>query len=211
QLRHPHVEDHHVGLGGDGALHRLAPVGGFSHHLEPRLGLEQRAQPLAHHLVIVGDEDAGAVHHSLRINARTSVPGLAGRISSLPPNCETRSRIPAMPTPTGGELCALSRSSTSEGIPTPWSSTSSRISGPMRRSRTEALVLPECRCTLVRLSCTIRKRVISSSVESRPSSSGRSSVTSTLLRWPNPCTYQRSDAGRPASSSSGGCSKCDKV
>src|SRR6266404_1328619 len=64
---------------------------------------------------------------------------------------------------------------------------------------------------LVRHSCTIRKIAISISCGNRPKSDGILKSTLILLRSENPSTYQRNADPRPASSSKGGCSRCEIV
>src|SRR6266851_3952773 len=184
QLGHADVQHDHVGLQRDGLLHRLSAVGRLAHHFQAALSLEQRAQPFAHHLMIVGDDDAHG-HRSLRSRARTRVPRGPDSISSVPPSCESRSRMPAIPTPTAAGIWVLTQASLSRGTPMPRSSTSSTTSGPLRQSRMLALELPECRWTLVKLSCTTRKRVITSSRLSASASAawGASCIRSMRCRF----------------------------
>lgn len=64
----------------------------------------------------------------------------------------------------------------------PSSAISTDNRSPSRRTVTRAVALPEWRCTLVRLSCTIRKTAVSRSRGSRPRSSGASTVVAMPLR-----------------------------
>ena len=64
---------------------------------------------------------------------------------------------------------------------------------------------------LVKHSCTTRNMAISVSFGNRPSSGAISRCTSIRLRFANPSVYHRNADASPASSSSGGCSKCEIV
>ena len=60
-LRHGKVEEQDVRPQLGDALHRLAPVGGFSDDGEPWFGLEQSAEAVAENRVVVGNDDADGV------------------------------------------------------------------------------------------------------------------------------------------------------
>ena len=60
ELRHPDVEQAHVGAELARERDRLAPVGGLADHLDAGLGVEDHPQPGADELLIVGDEHADA-------------------------------------------------------------------------------------------------------------------------------------------------------
>src|SRR5258708_36309207 len=64
---------------------------------------------------------------------------------------------------------------------------------------------------LVRDFCKIRKIAIAISCGNRPKSDGILKSTLILLRSENPSTYQRNADPSPASSSKGGCSRCEIV
>ena len=56
QLRHPDVEQADVGRSSRALRHRLAAVGGLTHHLDPRLRVEDHRQAGADQLLVVGDQ-----------------------------------------------------------------------------------------------------------------------------------------------------------
>ena len=101
--------------------------------------------------------------------AMTTVPSGDDAISNVPPNCRIRSFIPRRPTPSVPHESRIA-SATSGGMPLPWSLTSRRTIASSTRMRTCAVGLSECRCTLVRLSCSTRKIAISVSRASRAES-----------------------------------------
>ena len=51
------VEDRHIRLGLGRQLHRLTAVLGLGHHLPARLAAQDRAQPRAHNVMVVGNQD----------------------------------------------------------------------------------------------------------------------------------------------------------
>jgi hypothetical protein len=55
--RHAHVHQDHVGPQFAAAPHRVLAVGDLAHHRHALLGVEQRAEPLAHHRLVVGEHD----------------------------------------------------------------------------------------------------------------------------------------------------------
>ena len=55
---HPDVHEDHIGTQQLHLADRGLAVGGFAHHLEPVDGRQQRAQPPAHHRMVVGDHQA---------------------------------------------------------------------------------------------------------------------------------------------------------
>jgi hypothetical protein len=62
----PRVEENHIGSRANNQLGHLTSQTGLRHDFEVPLGLEQDLQPLAHHLVIVDDQDPDSVpwaHH----------------------------------------------------------------------------------------------------------------------------------------------------
>ena len=58
QLWHDDVEKHNVGLELPGLFYGFAPRCRLAADLPSRLGFEQRAQALAHHVVIIRNQDA---------------------------------------------------------------------------------------------------------------------------------------------------------
>ena len=100
QVRHPDVEQAHIGpeLAGEG--HRLASVGGLADHLDVGLGVEDHREPGADQLLVVGDEhpDGHAAVPSLGRTASTVQPrSRLGPASSAPPRSLARSVMPAIP------------------------------------------------------------------------------------------------------------------
>src|SRR5438067_3829037 len=120
-----------------GQPHRLVAVRGLAHHLELRVDLKEGAQPLSHHVVVVGDQDAdrhsipcyqSAIRHTCagtgtRTLSRVPAPG-ALSIWSVPPTAAARSRIDRSPRCPGNSPCGSNpRPSSATTSPTPPSST----------------------------------------------------------------------------------------
>jgi hypothetical protein len=57
--RHADVHQDHVGAQQAGSLDGLAPVGGFPHHVQPGLRLEDEPQAAPHERLVVGEQDRG--------------------------------------------------------------------------------------------------------------------------------------------------------
>jgi hypothetical protein len=55
--RHPDVHQHDVRLQPAADPHGLRAVGGLAEYVEAGLAGEQRGEPVAHHLLVVGDDD----------------------------------------------------------------------------------------------------------------------------------------------------------
>ena len=70
QARHHEVEQDHVGVGARGGVHGDLAVARLGHDLDVVLEVEERAQPLADHRVVVGEQDADHAG----ISSRTVVP-----------------------------------------------------------------------------------------------------------------------------------------
>lgn len=71
ELRHGHVHDDDIGLEIDGFVHCLTAIGGFAHDFHIPLRGEDHAEAVAHHSVIVGEENAGLFGgHAGHINQR---------------------------------------------------------------------------------------------------------------------------------------------
>jgi hypothetical protein len=60
-VRHDEVHEDDVGLKLGGPRHRLLAIGGLTDDLDAVLELEERAQALAHHRVVVDDHDADRI------------------------------------------------------------------------------------------------------------------------------------------------------
>jgi hypothetical protein len=89
QLRHADVEHYDVGLQVDGLGHCFAPRARFATDDPSRLPFQQRAHALTHDVMVVGDEDADAVHGappSIGTRTRTVVPVSANSRSKIPPS-----------------------------------------------------------------------------------------------------------------------------
>jgi hypothetical protein len=99
QLGYPYVHDRHVGTVLAGEAHRFLAVAGLGDHLDVLLGVDDRAQPFAHQVLVVGeqdpDHDAGPL--SGRRASTVNPPSPTGPAASSPPRRATRSRIPARP------------------------------------------------------------------------------------------------------------------
>src|SRR5699024_2850492 len=94
--------------------HRRGTIGGIADHLQVRLGRQQRAEPLPHHGLVIGDEDAHhedkpTVARAGRLACTTQVPSPAGPASSLPPTEAARADIPGMPCPPLPEVSPAAR------------------------------------------------------------------------------------------------------
>ena len=59
ELRHGDIEDREVELAGEAPCDRFGPVAGLLGDPQVRLAVEDRAEPLAHDRVVVGQEDPG--------------------------------------------------------------------------------------------------------------------------------------------------------
>jgi len=59
ELRHGDIEDREVELAGEAPCDRFGPVAGLLGDPQVRLAVEDRAEPLAHDRVVVGQEDHG--------------------------------------------------------------------------------------------------------------------------------------------------------
>ena len=62
ELRHSHIHHHYVWANLFGQRENLAAVGGFSHDLHVRLRVQNHFETLAHHGMIVSQQDAYAFH-----------------------------------------------------------------------------------------------------------------------------------------------------
>ena len=84
---------------------RVGAVGGLADDHQIGLGGEQRAEALAHHRLVVGDQarDRSTVARRRRASGSTAEtakpPTALGPAEIEPPSSATRSRIPAMPWP----------------------------------------------------------------------------------------------------------------
>ena len=84
---------------------RLGAVCGLADHGQIGLRGEQRAEALAHHRLVVGDQagDRAAGHDAASVSGSTAEtakpPTVFGSAEIEPPRIATRSRMPAMPCP----------------------------------------------------------------------------------------------------------------
>ena len=92
--RHPQVHQHHVGVVAAGELDRLLAVRGGADQLDPVEQPEQRAEALADHALVVGEQDADHVSGS---HSSTLKPSSVGPALSSPPSSSARSRMPVSP------------------------------------------------------------------------------------------------------------------
>ena len=94
--RHLHVHEDDIRTGQLHLAHRLLAVDRLSDHLVRRQGLQQRAQPAAHHGVVVGehDTDDGIGHRGILAPWPVRRPGIVHLFNpgDLPEN-EERARI----------------------------------------------------------------------------------------------------------------------
>jgi hypothetical protein len=83
---HAHVHQDDVGGQLAADLHRLGPVAGGADHREVRLGVQQRGEAGAHHVVIVGDDDPDGRRHTGHqdrgVETRAFRPGRTRRFTS---------------------------------------------------------------------------------------------------------------------------------
>src|SRR5579863_5375764 len=142
--------------------------------------------------------------------ARTRVPGFAGSISSVPPNCRTRSRIPVIPTPSPRtpfrRFCKRNGS-----IPLPASLISSTIFCSSLHIRIFAVWLSACLWMFASASWMMRNSAVFNSRVNLLPGSLISLLTLMPLRSLNPVTYHSSAGSSPASSSNGGCNRWEMV
>ena len=82
-------------------MHGLATVAGLAHDLEVLLRLDDHAQALADHRLVVDQEDACASHERGTgiVASTTKLPSGRREASSWPPSRSARSRMPANPNP----------------------------------------------------------------------------------------------------------------
>ena len=66
QLGHGDVHHHHVGLQFLGQFHGFAAVAGLAHDLHVGLRAQDHLESLAHHGVVVSQQDADAFHVRMR-------------------------------------------------------------------------------------------------------------------------------------------------
>src|SRR5918998_1247568 len=109
--RHANVHEHDVGPLVAHDVEGLDAGGGLPHHREVGFGVDQRAQPAAHQILVVHQHDGGRagrvvvahVPSPVGITARTSKPP-SGRASvvSVPPSARARSCMPSRPWCPGG-------------------------------------------------------------------------------------------------------------
>src|SRR5690606_32051251 len=198
EVRHPHVHEDDVRPQPDHLVHRGPPVGGFPHHDDVLLGVEQGAEPLAHHRLVVGDHD---VHHGTHpaIRAGSSAttlqpPSSVGPAVRVPPTEAARSRMPGRPCPAWSPVAT-------GPVPGPLA-TSSRTVSPYSRSTTTRLPWA-CREALASDSCRIRYRTIAGVV---PTTSA-SPVTVQVMSSPAP-SASRSSRSTSAVPGCGTCSAC---
>ncbi len=84
-------------------LEGVGAVGGFGHHLDAGLALEDAPDAAAHQRVIVGEQHPDSIERSRRFSdgniARRCARRGTGRlpIDSRPPSAVMRSRIPSQP------------------------------------------------------------------------------------------------------------------
>ena len=116
--RHPHVHHDDVRSLTPGNLDGLGAVGGRADDLQVGLGVQDRGESVADHLLVVGDDRAG--HRSApgvgRLAHTRSPPSGDGSVTRVPPRKAARSRIPARPCP--GRSSVRTAPSSSTVIPT---------------------------------------------------------------------------------------------
>src|ERR1700722_8578164 len=192
------VEQDDVGLVFRGPGERGGAVARLTGHLDAVLDLEQDAQALADHRVVVDDQHPDG-HGSLPVRListviRTRVPVPPDLMASVPPAAAARSRMEARPTPPDG-ACGVK--------PWPSSPTSRLTRRVLRARRTRTVVAPECCSALCRASWATRYRA-ASFLASRAGSSAAVNVTGIPCARPASAAYLRSDSARPPGCRSGG-------
>src|SRR5207244_11192165 len=163
------VHQDHIPVQTMGDAHRLGTVGGLAHHLELWIDAQADAEALAHHLVVVSDQDAysrggsgtgsgcGRVHACLPSfqrqvwatsgkRARKSVPSPGALwISSVPPTAAARSRIDWSPRcPGKSRRGSNPRPSSATTSPTSASPNSSKRSSVWARACLTVLCIASC-------------------------------------------------------------------
>ncbi len=97
---HPDVHQHDVGDELHGAAEGGLAVVGLAHHLDVRLGVEQRPKARPDQRLVVGEQDPDHAAPSSGSVARTRKPPSGrGPASSSPPSADARSRMPRIPLP----------------------------------------------------------------------------------------------------------------
>src|SRR6266487_2819087 len=175
QSRHEQVQQHHGRLQGAHRLDRAGAVGAFADHLDAVLLLEQEAQALADHLVVVDDQhpDHGRPAGS---RIRTLVPWPGSESSwNVPPSSATRSRISCRPRP-------WRRSARATSKPPPSSLTVTATWPSWWRTRIRMRVGWACLTALASASWTTRSTACSAAGVSWTSSRSASTVTPSRSR-----------------------------
>jgi hypothetical protein len=90
-VREPHVEDGHVGDELADGPQSLLGRSGLAHDIHVVLGFEERAQPGAHQLVIVEEEDPN--RHFPNIATPPAAFGAPGGVATRPQRCTPRARL----------------------------------------------------------------------------------------------------------------------
>src|SRR5262249_25436354 len=121
QTRHGHVHYHHAWSELTGHMNGVAPRAGLADDVNIWIVFQDSAKAFANQLVVVYEQDSDLFHTVAAcvkgISRITSVPPSGGRRhSSLPCKISARPRMAIIPSPPVPDT----------GIPTPWSSTSSR-------------------------------------------------------------------------------------
>ena len=203
QLRHGHVHHHDVGLQLLGQFDGFAAVARFAHDLHVGLRAQDHLEALAHHGVVVSQQDADLFHSSAgtRTSITTPWPGFDCTVTS-PPALRARARIPIIPS-AGARRRQLRR-------------------GRARRRRCERLIAPG-RLSSVdpdvlapRVPRHVGERFLRDAEQVRlglvrqPARvGGLAPSTSMPVRAWKPSASQRSPASRPKSSRMVGRSSCD--
>src|SRR5258708_4874169 len=201
QARHRQVDHGDIGPQLIGQQDRHLAVLGLGDHFDVTHRFETQADTLANDRVIVGEQNADHLSPS-GILTWISVPrGDTGAAWNSPPSSLARSRMPNMP------RCSPASSAGTAAMPTPSSRTSSETAPTVLRKRTWTLVARAWRMMLVKASCAMRKRAVSTSAGKRGSPSSQPTTVNCAARPERSSverTYWRRAATRPRSSSTEG-------
>src|SRR6185369_3097798 len=205
EQRHGEIHQDDVRLQAQGGLDRGAAAGDLADDPDVGLGLEQQAQAVADHGVVVGDQygDGHAASQSPFARLTTTVVPRASpdAMRSSAPIERARSAMIARPQPPPAGACCAGGSP----IPTPSSATVSAMPVVVRSSPMLNSLASACLATLIRASWAMRNKVVSTWPRSRGKLSLARQRKAMPVRPENSSPCQRSAVVRPYCSSSAGC------
>src|SRR5258706_13419520 len=191
EIGHRDVHHDHVRHELAGDAYRLAAVADFGDDFDVRRGGEQRAQALAHHPVVVGEQHARLHARALATSTMTRGPWPGSdSMRRSAPTASARSRMVITP------YVGAPARERAGSKPTPSSSTVSSSPAGRVSSFTTTLRARACLPTLLSASCAMRKSAVSTAIDGRGCSSP-STATGIPRRSPNGFANAARAAARP--------------